>query len=140
LICLPSPDLNHNGGKLVLEKNSTFSNNNNLYVIIGDLNHRGILQNLDSRDKPDNTGIILKINSEDGSALETNPFSSNPNTAKYFAYGIRNSFGITIDLLSGTLWQSENGPSQYDEINIVKPGFNSGWIQVMGPIAQSERT
>ena len=25
----------------------------------------------------------------------------------------------------------------YDEINVVKPGFNSGWIKVMGPIAQS---
>jgi glucose/arabinose dehydrogenase len=141
LIDLPAlPGPNHNGGKLVLEKNTIFSNNDNLYVIIGDLNHRGILQNLDSRDKPDNTGIILKINSEDGSALETNPFSSNANTAKYFAYGIRNSFGITIDPLSGTLWQTENGPSQYDEVNIVKPGFNSGWSQVMGPIAQSETT
>jgi len=82
----------------------------------------------------------LKINSEDGSALETNPFFSNPNTAKYFAYGIRNSFGIKIDPLTGTICQTENGPSQYDEVNIVKPGFNSGWIQVMGPIAQSETT
>ena len=100
----------------------------------------GFYKNIDSRDKPDNTGIILKINSEDGSALDTNPFSWNPNTAKYFAYGIRNSFDITIDPLSGILWQTENGPSQYDEINIVKPGFNSGWIQVMGLIAQSERT
>jgi aldose sugar dehydrogenase len=81
----------------------------------------------------------LKINTEDGSALETNPFSSNPNTAKYFAYGIRNRFGITIDPLSGTLWQTENGPSQYEKVNVVKPGFNSG-IQVMGPIAQSETT
>jgi glucose/arabinose dehydrogenase len=141
LIDLPAlPGPNHNGGKLVLEKNSNSSNNDNLYVIIGDLNHRGILQNLDSRDKPDDTGVILKINSEDGSALETNPFFSNPNTAKYFAYGIRNSFGITIDPLTGTIWQTENGPSQYDEVNIVKPGFNSGWIQVMGPIAQSETT
>jgi glucose/arabinose dehydrogenase len=139
LIDLPAlPGPNHNGGKLVLEKNSNSSNNDNLYVIIGDLNHRGILQNLDSRDKPDDTGVILKINSEDGSALETNPFSSNPNTAKYFAYGIRNSFGITIDPLTGTIWETENGPSQYDEVNIVKPGFNSGWIQVMGPIAQSK--
>ena len=75
LIDLPAlPGPNHNGGKLVLEKNSNSSNNDNLYVIIGNLNHRGILQNLDSRDKPDDTGVILKINSEDGSALETNPF------------------------------------------------------------------
>jgi aldose sugar dehydrogenase len=105
LLDLPAiPGPNHNGGKLVLEKNSNSSNNDNLYVIIGDLNHRGILQNLDSRDKPDDTGVILKINAEDGSATETNPFFSDLNTAKYFAYGIRNSFGITIDPLRGTIW------------------------------------
>jgi aldose sugar dehydrogenase len=74
-----------------------------LYVIIGDLNHRGILQHLDSHDKPDDTGVILKINAEDGSTIETNPFSSDPNTAKYFAYDIRNSFGIAIDPLRGTI-------------------------------------
>jgi aldose sugar dehydrogenase len=38
LPALPGP--NHNGGKLVLEKNSISSNNDNLYVIIGDLNQR----------------------------------------------------------------------------------------------------
>ena len=85
LLDLPaSPGPNHNLGKLVLEKNNNSSNSDNLYIIIGDLNHRGILQNLDSRDKPDDTGVILKINSEDGSAIETNPFSFDPNTAKYF--------------------------------------------------------
>jgi aldose sugar dehydrogenase len=30
------------------------------------------------------------------------------------------------------LWDSENGPGNSDEINLVKPGFNSGWQQVMG--------
>ena len=121
-----------------LERNSNASNNNNLYIIIGNLNHRGILQNLSSQDKPHNTGVILKINSKDGSALESNPFSSNPITAKYFAYGIRNSFGNTLHPLMGTIWQTENGASKYDEVNIVKPGFNRGWIQAMRPIAPSE--
>ena len=138
LPALPGP--NHDGGKLVLEENSNSRNNDNLYVIIGDLNHRGILQNLDANDKPDDTGVILRINSEDGSAIDTNPFYSNPDTSKYFAYGIRNSFGITLDPVTGTLWQTENGPSEYDEINIVKPGFNSGWIQVMGPMSLTEKT
>ena len=32
---------------------------------------------------------------------------------------------------------TENGPSEYDEVNVVKPGFNSGWRQVMGPISKS---
>ena len=28
---------------------------------------------------------------------------------------------------------TENGPDQYDEINIVEAGFNSGWRKLMGP-------
>lgn len=138
LPALPGP--NHDGGKLVLEKSNKSAINNNLYVVIGDLNHRGILQNINSNDKPDDTGVILRINYKDGSAIETNPFYSNSDTSKYFAYGIRNSFGITIDPLTGTLWQTENGPSEYDEINIVKPGFNSGWVQIMGPISRSDNS
>jgi aldose sugar dehydrogenase len=138
LPALPGP--NHDGGKLVLEKSNNSATSNNLFIIIGDLNHRGILQNINSKDKPDNTGVILRINSKDGSAIETNPFYSNPDTSKYFAYGIRNSFGITIDPLTGTLWETENGPSEYDEINIVKPGFNSGWLQFMGPMSRSDNS
>ena len=34
---------------------------------------------------------------------------------------------------------TENGPEDYDEINVVKPGFNSGWEQVMGPIDRAGR-
>ena len=56
---------------------------------------------------------------------------------KYYAYGIRNSFGITFDPVTNILWDTENGPSEYDEVNVVKPGFNSGWLQVMGPISKS---
>jgi aldose sugar dehydrogenase len=138
LPALPGP--NHDGGKLVLEKSNNSAISDNLYVVIGDLNHRGILQNINSNDKPDDTGVILRINSKDGTAIETNPFYSNSDTSKYFAYGIRNSFGITIDPITGTLWETENGPSEYDEINIVKAGLNSGWLQFMGPMSRSDNS
>ena len=48
----------------------------------------------------------------------------------YYAYGIRNSFGIDFDPVTGNLWDTENGPAYADEINIVKPGFNSGYTPV----------
>src|SRR5919197_112960 len=48
------------------------------------------------------------------------------------AYGIRNSFGIDFDPVTKKLWDSENGPSFGDEINLVEPGFNSGWNKVQG--------
>ena len=35
-------------------------------------------------------------------------------------------------LLSGNLWDVENGPEFGDEINLVVPGFNSGWNKVQG--------
>jgi glucose/arabinose dehydrogenase len=60
--------------------------------------------------------------------------------SKYYAYGIRNSFGIDFDPLTGNLWDAENGPASYDEINLVRPGFNSGWQTVMGPISLSGDT
>ena len=50
----------------------------------------------------------------------------------YYAYGIRNSFGLDFDPVTGNLWDTENGPYYGDEINLVKPGFNSGWAKVQG--------
>src|SRR5207247_10418659 len=31
-------------------------------------------------------------------------------------------------------WTQENGDDSFDEMNRVGPGFNGGWIQIMGPI------
>jgi len=41
---------------------------------------------------------------------------------------------MAFDPLSGNLWTQENGDDAFDEINRVTPGFNGGWIQVMGPL------
>jgi glucose/arabinose dehydrogenase len=50
----------------------------------------------------------------------------------YFAYGIRNSYGIDFDPVTGKLWDTENGPKYGDEINLVEQGSNSGWKRVHG--------
>jgi glucose/arabinose dehydrogenase len=50
----------------------------------------------------------------------------------YYGYGLRNSFGIDFDPVTKKLWDTENGPGYGDEINLVEPGFNSGWIKVQG--------
>ena len=34
--------------------------------------------------------------------------------------------------MTGKLWDTENGPAFGDEINLVEPGFNSGWRKVQG--------
>ena len=42
------------------------------------------------------------------------------------------AFGMDFDPLTGKLWDTENGPTFGDEINLVDPGFNSGWWKVQG--------
>ncbi|HYJ02856.1 MAG TPA: PQQ-dependent sugar dehydrogenase [Nitrososphaeraceae archaeon] len=128
LPAIPGP--NHDGGKLAIGPDKY------LYAVIGDLNHDGKLQNIVDGPKPDDTGVIFRINPENGSSAPDNPFASTENN-RYYAYGIRNSFGIDFDPVSGKLWDTENGPQYGDEINVVEPGFNSGWKQVMGPISKS---
>jgi glucose/arabinose dehydrogenase len=39
---------------------------------------------------------------------------------------------MDFDPLTGNLWDTENGPGFRDEINLVEPGFNSGWSKVQG--------
>ena len=128
-----TPGPNHNGGTM------TFGPDGKLYVVIGDLNHNGQLQNNPAAAAPDHTSVIFRIN-ENGSAPSDNPFfSQGGNLAKYYAYGVRNSFGLAFDPVTEELWDSENGPSSYDEINLVQPGFNSGWNQIMGPDARNSQ-
>ena len=50
----------------------------------------------------------------------------------YYAYGIRNGYGLDFDPVSGKLWDTENGPEYGDEINLVNPGFDSGWNVIQG--------
>jgi aldose sugar dehydrogenase len=135
------PGQNHNGGKLIAD-----SENGHIYAVIGDLNRKGTLQNFKNGSLPDDTSVILRIN-PDGSPAQGNPFlnvnrtdDNYSNLSKYYAYGIRNSFGLAIDPMTGILWDTENGPDGFDEINIVRPGFNSGWAIVMGPIERSNIT
>ena len=131
IIDLPgTPGPNHDGGTM------TFGPDGKLYIVIGDLNRDGQLQNFSAGAVPDDTGVILRLN-DDGSVPSDNPFfAQGGNLAKYYAYGIRNSFGLAFDPITGELWDTENGLNSYDEINLVLPGFNSGWERIMGPVSR----
>lgn len=143
---------NHNGGVL------RFGGDGKLYVMFGDNGRRGQMQNLANGPfgagqpddqfggpAPDNahfTGVIIRLN-DDGSAPADNPFfalgaqmggEAGANVQKLFAYGVRNSFGMAFDPISGQLWDQQNGDDSFDEINRVEAGANLGWVQAMGPI------
>jgi glucose/arabinose dehydrogenase len=136
ILDLPAePGPYHQGGKLKVGPD------NNLYVVVGDLNTvMGQLQNHRNGTGPNNSSVILRVNPDNGSPAEDNPFVDIDGLSRYYAYGIRNSFGIDFDPVTGSLWDTENGEEIYDELNIVRPGFNSGWAKVMGPISRNNLT
>jgi glucose/arabinose dehydrogenase len=149
---------NHDGGVLA------FGPDGKLYVLVGDVGRRGQLQNLPSGPTPTGlgptepddqfggpqpddahfTGAILRLN-PDGTTPSDNPFFAagammggevGGNVRQTFAYGLRNSFGMAFDPVGGGLWTQENGEDAFDELNLVRPGQNSGWIQIAGPASR----
>ncbi len=124
----------HNGAKILI------GHDKYLYIIVGELwnetgtNFRNHALNYLGEDgnKPDGRGGILKID-QNGQAISIHGILGDEEPLnKYYAYGIRNGFGMDFDPLSGKLWDTENGPEWGDEINLVEPGFNSGWGKVQG--------
>ncbi len=118
---------NHNGGPLV------FGADGKLYGVTGDLNRDLTEQNTSSGGLSSGVGGVYRLNT-DLSVPTDNPFvAANPNQGPFYGYGVRNSFGLAVDPATGNLWDTENGPNSYDEINLVARGFNSGWTRIMGP-------
>ena len=105
---LPSDNFYHNGGAMTVFGGQT-------YAVIGDNGNYGRLQNR-AADWKNDTSVILRIDPP----------------GPYYAMGIRNSFGITVDPITGNLWDTENGDDVNDEINMVPENFNSGWIEITG--------
>ena len=131
LLSLPKGSGWHNGGAIKLGPDG------NLYIPVGDLSpgvgeptDGTLAQNNQDGPKPNLSGGILRM-TQDGRPVGGIIGDSFPESL-YFAYGIRNSFGIDFDPITGNMWDTENGPTFGDEINIVRPGFNSGWSQVQG--------
>ena len=132
---------NHDAGPLVFGPDGT------LFIVNGDQNLRGELQNIEGQgglDAANWTGVVLRVN-DDGSIPQDNPFAdaaadldgpAAENLARIWAYGIRNSFGLAVHPTTGELWQTENGDDSWDEVNILPAGANSGWWQIIGPTAR----
>jgi aldose sugar dehydrogenase len=127
LLNLPvTPGPNHNGGKVVVGPDR------NVYTVLGDLNRQTQAQNLENGPSPDGISGILRVK-QYGKTVGAGILRSTHPLNKYFAYGIRHSFGIDFDPVTGRLWDTENGPDSNDEINLVKPGLNQD-LTVAEPI------
>jgi glucose/arabinose dehydrogenase len=95
-----------------------------LYVSVGDATAQEKAQNTSAFN-----GKILRINRDGGVPEDDNNGFSNPYV---YTYGHRNVFGLAFNNLGDGII-SENGPSLYDEINLIKKGANYGWPTLQKP-------
>jgi len=138
LLRIPSfPDPAHIGGIIDIGPDE------NLYVTVGNFQHtipsevyKTPTQNFEDSKPVDGRAGILRITQDGKPVLSGNngegilgkEFPLN----LYYAYGIKNSFGIDFDPATKKLWATENGPKFGDEINLVEPSFNSGSDKIFG--------
>ena len=71
-------------------------------------------------------GKILRYN-PDGSIPDDNPFNEPGDDSPVWSYGHRNGFGLAVNPETGLLYESENGTTCDDELNLITEGENYGW-------------
>jgi aldose sugar dehydrogenase len=133
LLSIPSfPDPAHIGGIIDIGPD------NNLYVTVGNFQHtipsevyRTKTQNYEDGKPIDGRAGILRI-TQDGKPVGTGIIGNEYPLNLYYAYGVKNSFGIDFDPVTEKLWLTENGPKFGDEINLAEPGFDSGSDKIFG--------
>jgi glucose/arabinose dehydrogenase len=132
LLDMPAgPGSKDNGGPIVIGPD------NNVYSIVGhvagdgDKGHETKAQNFKRGPDADGTSGIHRV-TIDGNIVDSRILGSKESLDTYYAYGIRNTFGMDFDPITSKLWITENGVYSNDEINLVEPGFNGGWKHVTG--------
>ncbi|MGI8720239.1 MAG: PQQ-dependent sugar dehydrogenase, partial [Nitrososphaeraceae archaeon] len=134
LLNLPAyPGPRHNGGAIEIGPDQ------NIYIPVGDVDgsfkrdfqHTQMQNFAPGKVVADGRSGILRI-TQDGKIIGGAILGDSMPLRLYYAYGIRNSFGLDFDPITGFLWDTENGPQDGDEINLVEPGFNSGWNEIYG--------
>jgi aldose sugar dehydrogenase len=129
LLDLPAiPGAIGNGGKVIVGAD------NNVYLTIGDVGikgHNTKAQNIQNGSEPDGTSGILRVD-QDGKPVPPGILGNKYPLDLYYSYGIWNSFGIAFDPVTKNLWDTQIGLPFGDEINLVQPGFNSGYNKIDG--------
>ena len=98
---------------------------NHLFASIGE---RG--KGMIAQDPSNAIGSIIRIH-KDGTIPNDNPYLNNPDwLPQVFQIGLRNPQGMSLDLLTNTVFISNHGPKGGDFIGPVLKGTNYGWKRV----------
>ena len=129
----------HNGGVMAVGLDGQ------VYAVIGDqggglvggdgLKDSHALTQNSNQGEFDDSGVIIRVGLDEEIIK---PKDSQDPLEHYYAIGIRNSFGLAIDPITGKLWDTENGRDNFDEVNLVSENFNSGWAVTMGPASEKQ--
>lgn len=79
-----------------------------------------------AQDLNDPRGKIHRFNL-DGSIPKDNPLIGKGAITSIYAFGIRNTQGIALNPSTQSLWFTEHGTIQGDELNLLQSGGNYGW-------------
>ncbi len=123
IIEVPQPYANHNGGSV------RFGKDGYLYLSLGDGGSGG-----DPQGNAQNTDSLLgKVLRLDVTGQETyaippdNPFANGGGRAEVYAYGLRNPWRMSMDLLTGDIWLGDVGQNSWEEVDRITLGGNYGW-------------
>ncbi|WP_331233111.1 PQQ-dependent sugar dehydrogenase [Natronorarus salvus] len=109
----------HYGSRVVVDEDA-------LYLTVGDRQDKTFDDHV-SQDTTNELGTTLRL-ALDGSVPSDNPFVDDEDGLDtIYSYGHRNVQGMTVHPGTGTLWQSEHGEEDGDEINVIEGGENYGW-------------
>lgn len=145
LLRIDKPQFNHNGGNLA------FGPDGKLYIALGDgggaddTDGQPFIGGLpivghgpggNGQDATNPLGAILRIdplgtnapNGQYGIPAD-NPFVATSDTRldEIFAYGLRNPFRFSFDMVTGQLYTGDVGQNKVEEVNIITAGGNYGW-------------
>jgi len=80
-----------------------------------------------AQDPNDYAGKVVRLR-DDGSIPDDNPFVGRAGFKPgIFTMGHRNGHGLAVNPETGELWETEQGPSGGDELNVLRAGRNYGW-------------
>ena len=130
LIELPKTNFYHVGGRML------FGADGYLYVMIGD---DGVPAH--GQDRTTMYGSILRIDVDNPAGGKNygvpadNPYVGNSSGyhEEIWAWGLRNTWGLSIDFDTGIFWGADVGLNSWEEVNVIKKKHNYGWPVLEGP-------
>ena len=88
-----------------------------------------------AQDPNDYAGKVVRLR-DDGTIPDDNPFVHRAgHKPAIYTMGHRNGHGLAVNPETGQIWETEQGPSGGDELNVLRRGANYGW-----PIVSYGRT